>query len=229
MTDIRYSDESFDGSNLKTLLDRQERHIAATFYYQLLPKTRCFIEADQQRYAFDNVLSRRDTDSFGIYTGVEFQPGAALSGKIRLGHKTFTPDFSSSKRFAGLAGDALLSRHLSDRIVVRARYTRDTRFSIWFDNTYYVEERAGLGGNLGLLRRLHLEYDYRQGTNTYPGGAQLSSRRDNIRIHDARLVWQLDRKWDIGLSFNAWSRLSNIRAQGDDRTFWGIYVTYDDR
>ncbi len=211
------------------LLDRWESTSAITIFYQLFPKTKLFAEAEARGYDFTDPASGRDTRSFGLYSGLEFSPDAAMRGRIRMGYKDFKPTNPGAKPFSGIAGDISVSRQLRDRYIVRGLYTRDAYFSAWLDTPYYIEERAGGGGSVYFFRNFRFDYDYSIGSNSYPSYFSTTDRRDTFKIHTARAIHRFRDRWELGLTYTDFSRRSNIVGADEDRSYWGIHVAYNDK
>ncbi|MEW6365269.1 MAG: outer membrane beta-barrel protein [Acidobacteriota bacterium] len=225
-TQIRYTDEDFEGQNLDTLLSRDETLVAGRLYYQLFPKTKLFVEGEGVRYAFRDDPEARDSRSRGLYAGFEFSPEATLSGAVRLGYESFEPLDPAAKSYDGIAGEAKIAYRFMSRFVARGLFSRNPYFSVYSDNTYFLETRAGIGGTVYLLRGLRIEYDYTRGENSYPEEPSPENRVDRYYINQFRLAYRLRRHWDLGLSVYQWSRDSTVTDLGDNRTTWGFNLAY---
>ena len=117
--------------------------------------------------------------------------------------------------------------------VVRASYTRDVQFSLWYTNAYYLESIPGVGASFYISRFLRLDYDYSFGRNQYPqeqpiiGGGGAIKRLDEFRVHSVGLYFRIWKKTAIGVIGSHWARTSNLAYENDKRYFFGLNLTYD--
>ena len=82
-----------------------------------------------------------------------------------MGYKTFEVRAVDGPDYKGIVGDSQLSVRLAKPFVIRGSYVRDVRFSLWYNNPYYVESRPGAGVPIYPFRFLRLDYDYSVGRN----------------------------------------------------------------
>jgi len=132
--------------------------------------------------------------------------------------------------YQGPVGDSQVSVRLAKPFVIRGSYVRDVRFSLWYDNPYYLESRPGLGVSVYPVRFLRLDYDYSQGRNEYPevgGGGPDVKRLDVYTIHAAAIYFRIKKNVGLGFIASWWARNSNLDAEDDKRTFFGLNLTYE--
>ncbi len=232
-TSYDYENLVFDAFNLRDRLNRREDRLSFRSYYQLSYRARLFLQGEYGSFTFKNQAPlKKDSRSYDLSAGLEFAPRGVVRGQVRFGYKIFEPLERTRKAFRGLAGDSRISVRLLRPLTIRASYARDTQFSIWYDNSYYIESMAGAGASLYLFKKVRLDYDYWDGRNRYPEsqavapGAQ-AKRRDDYRIHSVGLYFRLKKNIGAGLIANRWNRDSNINWEIAKRDFVGMNLTYD--
>lgn len=232
----QYDYQSLDtpeGFNVRQELNRQESYANLSLFHQSGKERRFFLDLEygQYRFEFDTTAALKNSDSAAAYAGLEFsQLGRRVRGRIRIGYKKFDILNAGAPDFRGVVGDSLLSLRLAKPFVLRVSYVRDVRFSLWYDNPYYVESRPGAGVSVYLLRFLRLDYDYSRGKNDYPlagGGGTDVKRFDVYTLHGTGLYVRIVKNAALGVIANWWARDSNIDAEDDQRTFFGLNLTYD--
>jgi hypothetical protein len=199
-------------------------------YYQLSHRTKLFIDGEYSIFNFDNPLSRRESRSHGVYGGFEFSPFGKIRGKIRLGYKSFDSLAAEMPDYQGIVGEANVQLRLLWSMSARATYKRDVQFSVWYDNTYFLEETVGGGVSLYTFRRkVRLDYDYRMGSNSYPvsSGQEALRREDNYYLHSIGLYYRLKKNIGIGVIAGRWKREINIFMEKSNRDFAAVNLTYD--
>jgi hypothetical protein len=80
------------------------------------------------------------------------------------------------------------------------------------------------------LRFLRLDYDYSLGRNIYPvvgGGGPDVKRLDEYSIHSAAVYFRIKKTIALGFIASWWARDSNLDAEDDKRTFFGLNLTYE--
>jgi hypothetical protein len=221
------------GFNVQEKLNRRESYANVSLFYQASSQRRFFIDLEygEYRFDFDTQAAISDARSGGAYAGLEFSPlNRRVRGRIRLGYKKFDVRSATEPDYQGLVGDSLLSIRLARPFVVRGSYLRDVRFSLWYGNPYYVESRPGVGASIYALRFLRFDYDYSRGRNRYPliGGAGPDDKRlDVYTIHGGGVYFRIMKTAALGFIASWWARDSNIDAEDDNRTFFGLNLTYD--
>ncbi|MEN6560038.1 MAG: outer membrane beta-barrel protein [Acidobacteriota bacterium] len=235
---VRYDYASVEyegGFNVRERLNRREDYANLSFYYQAGSRKRFFVDLEYGQYGFEfpSTALLRDSRSGAGYAGLEFTPfGRRVRGRIRIGYKKFDIRNSGGRDFRGLVGDSQLSVRLARPLAIRASYARDVRFSLWYDNPYYVESRPGTGASIYVFRFLRFDYDYSFGRNDYPLDQEIepgfeAKRRDDYRVHSAGVYVRIVKSAALGFVASWWTRDSNIAAEDDKRTFFGVNLAYD--
>jgi hypothetical protein len=232
---VKYDYESVDysGFNIRERLNRQESYANLSLYYQAAENRRFFIDLEYGRYNFEFATESalRDAESVALFGGLEFSRlGRRVRGRLRLGYKKFDPLRAGTPEYAGLVGDTQLSFRLAKILSLRGSYLRDVQFSVWYGDAYYIETRPGVGASLYPLPFLRLDYDYSRGQNRYPvagGGGAGVTRLDRYNMQSGALYYRIMKNTALGFVVSWWARVSNIPGEDDQRTFYGLNLTYD--
>jgi hypothetical protein len=233
---VKYDYESAvygDGWDVREKMNRREDYATLSFYHQASTQRRFFTDLEYGEYRFDfaSQAAISDSRSGAAYAGFEFSPlGRRIRGRIRLGYKKFDVLGSGAPDYKGLVGDSQISVRLARPFVVRGSYVRDVVFSLWYDNPYYLETRPGVGASVYVFRFLRFDYDYSRGRNEYPlvgGGGSDVKRFDIYSINSGGVYFRLKKTVALGFVANWWARDSNIDTEDDNRTFFGLNLTYD--
>ncbi len=228
-----YENTSVETFNVRERLNRKERYVVLTAYYQITSRTKFFVDGEYGTYDFEfaEASAMKDSRSRAVYGGLEFSTTGRLRGKARLGYKKFDVRNAALTDYRGLVADVQVSVKAARPLVVRGNYSRDVDFSIWYANAYFLASKIGPGASLYLTRFMRLDYDYSIGRNRYPelepdGGTGVK-RLDDFRIHSAGLYFRIWKKTAIGIVASRWKRTSNLEYENDKRYFYGLNLTYD--
>jgi hypothetical protein len=233
---VKYDYESMvveGGFDIRVKQNRTEDYGNLSLFYQASSQNRIFFDFEYGRYNFEfaEQAAISDSQSGAGYAGFEFSPiGRRIRGRIRLGYKVFDVRNQAFPDYRGLVGDTQITLRLNKPLAFRASYVRDVRFSVWYDNPYYIENRPGAGVSLYPVRFLRLDYDYSRGKNTYPvagGGAAGEKRFDVYTIHSTGVYFRIQKNTALGVIASWWARDSNIDTEDDNRVFFGLNLTYD--
>lgn len=222
-----------DSFDVRERMNRQESYANFSLFYQVSTQRRIFLDFEYGLYEFEFAIQAAigDSRSGAAYAGLEFSRlGRRVRGRIRLGYKKFDVRAVDGPDYEGVVGDSQLSVRLAKPFVIRGSYVRDVRFSLWYENPYYIESRPGAGVSLYPIRFLRLDYDYSIGRNRYPvvgGGGPDVKRLDDYLIHSAAVYFRIKKSVALGFIASWWARNSNLGAEDDKRTFFGLNLTYD--
>ena len=225
-------DEVFD---VRERLNRQESYADLSLYYQASSRRRFFIDLEYGVFDFEDAdqAMLKDSRSGAAYAGFEFSRlGRRVRGTVRLGYKKFDIRNAEGIDYAGLVGDARLSVRVARPLVLRGSFVRDVRFSLWYDNPYFLESRPGAGASVYVFRLLRFDYDYSLGRSAYPVAQEVEpgvevKRRDDFEVHSAGIYVRLWKETALGFVANWWARDSNLDPEDDKRTFFGVNLTYE--
>ena len=233
---VKYDYESVvygDSFDVRERLNRRESYGNVSFYYQATKQRRFFLDFEYGQYVFEysSQASIGDARSGAAFAGIELSRlDRRVRGRIRMGFKKFDLRSADGPDYQGIVGDTQLSIRLARPFVIRGSYVRDVRFSLWYNNPYFIESRPGVGASVYPFRFLRLDYDYSLGRNGYPllgeGGLD-EKRRDDFTIHSVGVYFRIWKTAAFGFVANWWERDSNLDAEDDKRTFFGVNLTYD--
>lgn len=220
-----------DEAPVARLLDREEREIAAEFYYQLFTDGFLFLRGEVQEYKFvDAAAVWRDAEASSLRAGLRFPLLGRIRGLLNLGYKTFDPKTEGEPAFRGLVGNTGLEWR-TGRFGLRLQFSRDLVFSTYAWIFYYLEDSARLGGSVYVTPFLKIDYDFSRGRADYssspirPGeesGGSSGDHRDQHRLHSLGLIFRIFRTAGIGLSWNAERWTSGFSNFDRTRNFFGL-------
>jgi hypothetical protein len=234
----RYDYESvvYEGwFNVQERLNRRESYANFSMFYQASTQRRFFLDFEYGLFDFEfpTQAALSDSRSGAAYAGLEFSPlGRRVRGRIRIGYKKFDIRNAEGVDYEGIVGDTQLSVRVARPFVIRGSFVRDVRFSLWYNNPYYLESRPGVGASVYIFRFLRLDYDYSLGRNNYPVTQEIApgeevKRRDDYRIHSAAIYFRIKKSVGLGFVASFWTRDSNFASEDDKRTFFGVNLTYE--
>jgi len=222
-----------DNFDVRERLNRQESYANLSFHYQASSQRRIFLDFEYGDYSFEFTpqAAVSDSRSGAAYAGIEFSRlGRRVRGRVRVGYKKFDVRAADGPDYQGIVGDSQLSIRLAKPFVIRGSYVRDVRFSLWYNNPYYIESRPGAGLSVYPVSFLRFDYDYSIGRNRYPevgGGGPDVKRLDEYSVHSGGVYFRVRKTVALGFIASWWVRDSNLDAEDDKRTFFGVNLTYD--
>lgn len=222
-----YGEADLEGFSFADKLNREEAYVNFTAYRELSLRTRLFLDAEYGVFDFANPATLKNSKSYGGYGGFEFSPLGKIRGRVKVGYKQFDSLNPQRKDYRGIVGDSSVSVRLMKAVAARVSYRRDVQFSVWYDSTYFLENRAGTGASLYISRNIRLDYDYNRGRNDYPQEFGVQKRRDDYKIHAVGIYLRLKKDVAFGVIASRWVRDSNLDWEDDNRDFVGFNLTYD--
>jgi hypothetical protein len=222
-----YGESDLEGFSFADKLNREETYFNFTGYREISSRTRLFLDAEYGFFDFVNPSTLKNSKSYGGYGGFEFSPFGKIGGRVKIGYKYFDSLWPQRKDYRGIVGDSSVSVRVMRALTARASYRRDVQFSVWYDNTYFLESRYGVGGSVYMFRNIRLDYDYNRGRNEYPQELEVQKRRDDYDIHAVGIYLRLRKDVAFGVIASRWVRDSNLDWEDDNRDFVGINLTYD--
>jgi hypothetical protein len=185
------ADAIFDGSYLAKELNRQTRAATATLRFAVSPLTTLVASAHAARTRFE-LSPIRDSDSRGLFGGIELNPHALVSGAVSLGYERFTPHSPTLPTYDGLVGSVGVQYHPWRLSSIGFDLERHIEYSYSPDRPYYVLEAYGVSLQRQISRRVQIEasgtrgrYIYRRATTD---GAAVTSIGDRkMRLLDLGL------------------------------------------
>lgn len=230
-SDYNYESLFYERFNFRDILNRVENRFNGTIYYQLLPKTRFFVEYERGAVQFENPESKRDSRSNTFYLGFDFHPSSIFNGKIKIGYEDFSALQREGQDYKGIVGDTNLTVRMFKFLRLRGFYQRDIEYSIWYNNVYFIETRYGGGFSIYGLRRIRIDYTYSIGNNRYPAILEefdLKEKRfDKYKIHTGGIFFRLKGDIGVGIVTSRWFRDSNLYWERDKRLTVGAQLIHN--
>jgi hypothetical protein len=182
------ADETFNSVSLQETLNRETRTGAATVRYNATPYTAVAVRADRSTDRFE-FSPDRDSDSFRLMPGVEFNPRALVSGTGYVGLRRFTPKSSAMQPFSGLVANATLGYTLlgSTRFLFTA--DRDVTYSYERTQPYYVVDGYGITIRRQLIGRTDVTGGVQRHKYTYRDLLLPGATPSDVGRVDLTLTW----------------------------------------
>ena len=229
-TDFRYTDEDFSGlgTDFAEIKDRAESTGNLRLRYELFGRTRLTLDASLRTLEFDNPFLgslpdvTRNLDQTTVLPGVDFGLGGTLSGTLRIGATTLDYVDPALEDYTGLAGKAALTYRFTNATRLTLNAERRVDFSVWENNSYFIEQSRGLKLVRFLNRFLGAEVGYSGGRLEIPQPIDGTTRLDDIRRYSLGLIFrmfenELGRKVEYTLRFTDFKRESSIDGLSLDR------------
>jgi len=224
----RYSFDNLDYEvyDIKGRLSRREDYLTVSGFYQVTPRIMFSASGEYGLIDFDNPVSFGDAESRAVYGGLDFSPTGNVRGSVKLGYKELRPRVAGRAGFKGVVGSANISFPVFRALTARAQYGRDVQFSMWFDNTFFIDDRYGAGLSLYVLRRrVRLDYDYSVNYDRYPIAAV--DQKVDRESSTFGIVFRLKQNIGIGIRGGTYRWRYNYYSGDSKRTFVGLNLTYD--
>ncbi len=139
----RFADDAdYQGTSLKTSLDRIDTAYGLSFRHELTPLTSFTITATRSNARFE-FSPDRNTVSNSALIAVKFQPAALLVGGFSLGFDDFKPADSSLPGYQGFIGNLDLTYVLLGSTRFAVIGSRGVQYSFDFNQPYYLQSRIG--------------------------------------------------------------------------------------
>jgi len=145
LRDLKYEDVEQPGQEISYSrnLNRTERMGQLELYYQAFTDSFFFVNWEYGEYDFEYPETQwRNSYSYAIYSGLQFPLLGRIRGVLSLGYKILKPYKSKKQSFAGIVGNIRLEYRLR-RFNFRFLYERNTEFSYWTNNVFYLELFVG--------------------------------------------------------------------------------------
>lgn len=236
---ISYEDITLPGQKiyLSRQLDREEKTGLVEFYYRLFPRSTFFLNAGYTEYRFDDIETQwRNSHSYQVSTGLRFLLIGSMRGSVSVGYKQLVPWTKDLEGFSGFVGRSSLDLR-AGCFALRLGYSRDSHFSFWTSDMYFIEDRYSPGVSFYLARFLKIDYNFSYGENRYPepeilyypdGRVEKVKRKDIYQTHSIGFAVRISGNTGIGISLTFWKVDSSFYLRGNrEQMFVGMYVTQD--
>ena len=139
----------FDGVSLSRSLDRTTTAVVAGLRLELTPLTTFFtnVHVERDRFASSPL---RDSNTVRVIPGLQFRPGALLSGKASVGYRRFDSLDVSQPDVSGVVADVAISYTPYGDTKLDASAQRDVGYSFQIEQPVYVST----GETVRLAQRL---------------------------------------------------------------------------
>ena len=206
------------------LLDRQETNARAAFIHKTFPLTSLTFAAEGSDYSFDRATYKDGRRSY-FAPGFLFDNGRT-SWRLEVGRGTLRFDQRGQHTFEGVLGNTALSRRLGDKWTVTFGAARDVDFSIFGPNNFYTADRANLGIEYAMTRRLSLRSTNFGGRDQYDLPVEGVLRRDTTRYNAVGWLYSW-RKLRGGFDVGYYERSSNFAtADEEDGIRYVIHLSF---
>lgn len=140
---LKYDDgQTFEGSNLADVLNRQDTLYRVSLRHALTPLTTFVLATESRRDRFDT-STVRDADGTRVVPGFEFKPGAIINGRAMVGYASFRTLSADVPDFHGIVANLELT-YTARATRVITRLVRDANYSFELDEPYYVVTDVGV-------------------------------------------------------------------------------------
>ena len=227
-------DEALFGQSLAETLDRDTNayRVVARHEHSALTTFGLLYENQIDRFPQS---PERDTDSFRVMPGVEFQPRALINGNAWAGYRSFTPKYPILKAQSGLVAQLALSYTLLGATAFAITYNRDYQFSYealtpyFVDNNIGISVRRAIGGSYDVIAHVtHYRYDYEPLALEIPEFIP-SDRVDTINNYGINVGYRMKRQARVGVGVSRWTRTTTastvLRDYDDIRV--ALTMTYE--
>jgi hypothetical protein len=200
-----------DALTLADALDRQSTTLGVDGRYALTPLTTFVVRTERTRDKFAHDVLR-DAAAVSVQPGVEFKPGALLSGSAFVGFRRFDPDAATLGSYAGLVAAVKLKYTWRDSTRLDVKTSRDVEYSFERETPFYIQT----GQALSLTHAVAELWDvvvrggfdrlaYQRATST-PGPARV----DRVRSAGAGIGYHFAGSTRLGFDVTYQQRLSPL-------------------
>ena len=235
-TSFDYSD--VEGMQIRERLNRNEQVFNLRAYFQRVARIRISLDAEYGTYTFTaDPASRRDSQSYGLYGGIEYIPSTdttaeerGISGVIHLGYGRLDLNDPLQIDYGGLVGSAALTTNIFHHLSAHGFFERGAEFSLFAGISYYLLTSYGAGLTHSLSRRVSLTYDLSLSRSEYlvggDEGQPLRGLDHKYTVHSFRAGLRLKRNLTVDLIANLSTRSGSDLIADGGRNFFGLSLTY---
>lgn len=189
------------------LLGRREVNSRVTFKHATFPLTTLTLAGERSTYTFDET-SRLDANRNYAAVGAIFDNGPSAA-RVEVGRLSLVYKDPTQKDYRGTIGNATLTHRFGARTLGTLNLVRDIDFSIYIDNSHYIQDRAGLTLDYDATRRLKLRLLSQHGRDRYLTPVNGVLRQDNLSFDG--VGWNYSRRHiQGGFDVGYYDRSSNV-------------------
>ncbi len=187
------------------------------------------MQAENRRERFAHAVAR-DSDSFRILTGVEFDPYALIFGKAAIGYQKLTTRTPGMPEFSGLVAAVSLSYAYQGTTRVDLGVTRDLQYSYDPAEPFYIQT----GYNLMVTQPIVTRWDAQVRGGRYrldyqrAGDASTATpdRLEYFNTLGGGFGYHLSGDTRVGFNLDYFRRQSDTIYRGYKGLRGGLVVTY---
>lgn len=223
-----HPDETYQGVELRQQLDKNAQTATVAARLELTPFTTFVLRAEQHQDRF-TYSPERDSDSYRLLPGLEFEPDALLAGQVFIGYRAFQPLNPRIPEYRGVVYSVGVSTTILGRTKISVELDRDVDYSFELTEPYYVatsgvmEVTQHLFGPMEIVFRGGRErLAYRSITGPGP-----EPRVDTINLIGGGIGYRLGQTVRLGLDVEIIDRYSTTKTHRRyERTRIYARVTY---
>jgi hypothetical protein len=221
--------EVFLGASLREALNHRNDSVGLELRYDLTPLTTFVVSTQTSRARFDFSPSR-DTNSLRVDSGFDLSPFALVSGRGRVGYRTFDGVGGGLPAYSGLVASVAAGTTVKGRTRVDVATARDVTYSWELAYPYYVQT----GATLTVTPRLTQRWDVQGKIGTQRLAYRpargvpdlLPHRVDSYNVRGAGVGFRMGREMRLGFNVDRERRTSPVRRRDYLGYRTGISVTY---
>ncbi|MFC1590682.1 outer membrane beta-barrel protein [Candidatus Omnitrophota bacterium] len=143
-----------DGYNELTMFDKYDNRLTGTFFYQVAPKTKAFVEYNLGFITYDLHETNSDSVYNQLRVGATGEYWPKVTGTVKFGfravdyHRESSGDYYNATAFANLKYD------VSERTAINLSGDRTTNESTYASNAYFEKNKLALKINHDLMERV---------------------------------------------------------------------------
>jgi hypothetical protein len=224
-SDTKYDDEAVNrGVFLARSLNRRTRLLTAAWRYQVTGATTLAVSGDIARDQFEDA-PERDSRSFRIAPGVEFDSRAIINGRAYVGYRRVDITSGIAPTFSGPVASVELSSTIREATRLSVQVNRDLAYSYDITTPYYL--LVGGGGSIG--QRLGERWQVTASANrqrlNYQGGNLVgpitpgrANRTDVVSTYGGGVSFLFSETLHFGVTADHSQRHSGLQQRSYDST-----------
>jgi hypothetical protein len=221
--DTKYPSSRHQPLNIPVdLLDHKERDSRAQLVHKTLPHTSLTLAGEQSKFEFDRATYKNGTRTY-VAPGFLYDAGRfTLRGEA--GPARITYDDPAQHEFSGILG-LLNSGWRSGKYSIGAGVERDTDFTIYAGNNYYVLTRADVELERTMTRRLKLRAGVAAERDDYEVLVLGNKRRDEVAFPSVGFRYTFHRL-QTGLDVGYYKRTSTFGGDEDHGIRYIVHLSF---
>lgn len=190
------------GANSTVNKDYDKNNLGAAFFYRIRPKTRLFVEVQQEQY--DYLTSNKDNTTTKLLTGVTWEATGKTTGRIKVGHTNKEFDQAGLEDTSGGTWEA--SVIWLPKSYSQVTFTSSQNFDESTTSDDFID-RKSYGVNW--RHSWNDKWATRAGFNVLDKNYNTSNRKDDINTINLGLDFAAKRWLNFSLDYNYTDQDSN--------------------